>query len=96
VSVVVEVAGGRASRVPDAPDAGLLGDIAEVKVAVVVVEPIPVGRRLLAQGRERRAVREEDVGPAVAVVIEHGESAGHRFDHVLVGGRMLLEHERQA
>ena len=39
-----------------------------------------------------RAVREEDVGAAVAVVVEDGKPAGHALDEVLVGrGRVLVD-----
>ena len=38
---------------------------------------------------ELRAVREEDVEPAVVVVVEQRHAAAHRFDQVLVRGRRV-------
>ena len=93
MAVVVVVADGRTCRVPDAGDAGALRHIREVKVAVVVVQAVPVGRRLLGERWEGGAVGEEDVRPTVAVVVEHGEPARHRLDHVLVGRAVLLQDE---
>lgn len=37
-----------------------------------------------------RAIDEENIRTSIMVVIEQGDSAAHRFDQVLVGGRRSL------
>src|SRR6185503_715057 len=83
VAVVVVVAGARALTPAALCEPGLRGDIFERAVTPVPVEMI---RRLLPFGKafERGAVDEEDVGPSVRVVVEHGGAAAGRLEQVLV------------
>ena len=65
-------------------DAGLRGDVLERAVAAVAVQPVP---RLLRDRRigQRAAVDQEDVDPAVVVVVEEQPAGAHGLDQVLVG-----------
>ena len=58
------------------------GDVGECAVAVVVKEAIPVLGRILFEGVDIRAVGEEDVGFAIAVVVEDSHASGHRLRSV--------------
>jgi hypothetical protein len=78
--VVVVVAGRCAHGVPDAGDAGRLGDVREAQAAVVAEETVGVGASRLLERRHLRAVGEKDVWPAVAVVVEDGQAARHAVD----------------
>jgi hypothetical protein len=65
--------------------AGFFSDIGKRAVVVVVVEMI--GRSLLYGGVfEFRAVDDEDVGPAVVVVVEDRDAGAGGFDDVFFGG----------
>ena len=79
--VVVVIARRRAHRVALPGDAGAFRNIGEMEVAVVAVQPIPEFRGLFLERRNVGAVGEVDVRQTIAVVIEHGNSAGHGFDH---------------
>ena len=85
-AVVVVVADRDALPPPATGDAGGDGDVGERPVAVVAVERAP---RSLAGGEagQRRSVGEEQVGPAVAVVIEKGDARARGFEDV--GARVL-------
>ena len=96
VAVVIVIADGGAHGVAGAGDAGLFGDVGEFPVAFVVIEAVPIFGRGLLKGRDVGAVGEVDVGAAVAIVIEDGDAAGHGFDHVLVVGGMVFEHEGES
>src|SRR5207244_11462774 len=79
---VVAVGAARDALPPPATgDAGGDGDVGERPVAVVAVERAP---RSLAGGEagQGRSVGEEQVGPAVAVVIEKGDARARGFGAV--------------
>ena len=74
-----------------------LGHIHERPISLLAEQPVPVLRvRLVGPPvvrhriRELRAVREEDVEPAVVVVVEQRDAAPHRFDQVFVRRRRVL------
>ena len=78
-------------------EARLLRDVGEGAVRLLVEEAVPeAGVRLvgpLPRGHgilEPRAVREEDVQPAVLVVVEEGDASAHGLEQVLVRGRGAL------
>jgi len=76
VAVVVVVRGGDALRPTRALQPGLLRDVGERAVLVVAVQPVGrLGGRVL----EARAGRDEDVQPAVVVVVDERNAAGGRF-----------------
>ena len=68
---------------------GLRRYVGENSVAAVAKEPIEVLGRGFLQGRQWGAVGEEDVGPAIAVIVEDRHAAGHGFRHV--SGRALID-----
>ncbi len=85
-AVVVVVADRDALSPPAAGDAGGDGHVGERPVAVV---PVERAARALAvrESRQRRSVGEEQVEPAVAVVIEEGDARARGFEDV--GARVL-------
>ena len=93
VSVVVVVAGAGALPPPALGEAGLLRDVGEAAVAAIPVEVI---RRLrpARESLERRAVDQEHVLPAVAVVVEEGDAAARRLEQVLVLLAAPVDRER--
>ena len=83
-----------------AGESRLLRDIDERAVRSLVVQPVPECRvglvRQLARGHrvvEPGAVRQEDVQPAVVVVVQQRHAAAHRLDQVLVRRRGVLVRE---
>ena len=79
MAIVVVISDGHSDVKPSALQASFVSDVGKDAVAVVPVQTIPVfGVGLLPCG-QGCSVGEEDVGPAVAVVIEDGHAAGHRF-----------------
>ena len=95
VAVVVVVGGRRTHRVADAAHAGRRGHVGELHAAVVAIEPVGVGVAALGERGHLGAVGEEDVGPAVAVVVEDGHAARDALGVVLVGGRRMPVDEGQ-
>ena len=92
MTVVVVVGRGGPHRVADASCARDVGHIGEAHAAVVPKQAIRVGRRRFLEGWRWCAVREENVRPAIVVVVEDGEAAGRALDVVLLGrGRMLVD-----
>src|SRR6185503_5461567 len=83
VAVVVVVARARALPPAALDEADLVRDVDEAAVAAI---PVEVTRRLRAarESLERRAVDEEDVLPADAVVVEQRDAAARRLQQVLV------------
>jgi len=75
-AVVVVIADANAVRPTWVGDAGFRGDIGEGAVAVVVVEAIAGTRRSAV---EAAPTDDEDIHPAVIVVIEEGAAAAHGF-----------------
>src|SRR5581483_9628404 len=101
-TVVVVVADSHAHAVEvlrHSAKTGTFGHIGESAVRVLVVQAIPeflagLIRRLSVGHRigELGAVGEEDIQPAVVVVIEGGHAAAHGFDQVFVrSGGILLD-----
>ena len=82
-AVVVVVRDRRSDIVAGAPEPGLLGDVRELPPAVVPQETVPVFRGVFAKRADIGAVREEQVGLPIAVVIEDRQAASH-------GGRIML------
>ncbi len=91
-AVVVVVRGGHAHGVAGAAQARGFGHVAETHGALVPEEPVGILRVVLLQAGNGRPVREEDVEPPVAVVIEEGDPAGHGLDQVLARrGAVLVD-----
>ena len=74
-AIVVEVSGHGPHRVALAPDPRCLGHVAERPPAFVAIEPVPEAWVVLHEPRDSRAVREEDIEPAVVIEVEKGDSA---------------------
>ncbi len=82
VAVVVVVADGDTSRPNAASQAGLRGDVFEGAVAVVVIEPNG-GIRGSWRGALPLTGEDDDIHPAVVVVIDESGAAAHGFEHVV-------------
>ena len=96
VAVVVVVGNGAAHpELAAAGDAGLVGDVGEGAVAVVLVERV-LQRRLRLVEVARAAVDHEDVDPAVVVVVEERDAGPHRFRQVPVRGHRVFVDPRDA
>ena len=91
MAVVVVVAHGNADIEAGACEAGLFGDIGEDAIAVVAKKTVGVFGGRLLQGRDVGAVGKEDVGAAIAVIVENGNSAGHGFRCVPGRGLAAIE-----
>ena len=87
-AVVVVVAGAGAHPVLAMADARSIGHVLERAVAAIPVQAVP---RLLRHRRigERATVDEEDVDPAVVVVVEEQPARADGFDQVFVGARAV-------
>src|ERR1700722_13954896 len=92
-TIVVVVPDGYAHAVARPRDSGALGYIGERAVVIVVIETVPVSRRFLLQGGNRRSVDQINIQPAVAVIVEQCNSCDHCFDLVLVGCRRIAGNE---
>jgi len=93
VAVVVVVTGGHTHSVQAALKASLLRHVSERPIAIVPVKAVPearvgfVRRRAMRHGIENlRSIYKKQVEPAIVVVVEHGDSANHRFGQVLLAG----------
>ena len=96
MAIVVEVRCGSTHGIAGACDSGLRRDVREFHTAIVAIEPVEKLRRILFQRGDRRAIREKDVHSSVVVIIQRGDTARHRFDHVLARRGIVLKHEVQA
>ena len=89
VAVVVVVGGRRTHGVAGAAHARCRGHVGELHAAVVAIEPIGVAVAALGERGHLGAIGEEDIWPAVAVVVEDGHAARDALGVVLVGGRRM-------
>ena len=103
VAVVVVVANRDPHAVAGAPDPGSVGDVLEAAVGQLPVKPIVKTRIPLVGGRparhrigQRRAVHEEQIEPAVVVVVEHGDASAHGLEQVLLARRRACMNEGNA
>jgi hypothetical protein len=85
-AVVVVVANGRAHSPARIADASFIGDVGKSSIVVVVVE------RAFCTGAgeghiDVGGIGEEDVRPAVAVVVDESDAAAHGLDDVSLIGR---------
>ena len=87
-AVVVVVADADALAPAGVQQAGFLGDVGERAVVIVVVEMVRWRASFCARDGviELRAVDDENVGPAVVVVVEDGDAGAGGFDDVFFGG----------
>src|ERR1019366_5604573 len=70
VAVVVVIAGGHADVKAGTGQPGGIGNIGKNTFAVVTEQTVSIFWRVLLQGGDVGAISEEDVGPAVAVVVK--------------------------
>ena len=87
-AVVVIVADGDAHAVHFHREAGHFGDVGESAVAIVPVQPH--GGALAAVAGPVHAIDQQDVEPAVAIVIEEGAPGAHGFGEVLGAERAAV------
>ena len=92
-AIVVIVAHGDAHAVPGALQASSFRNILEGAVGLLMIETVPIRRpRLFGDGAlgrrilQRRAVDQENVEPAIVVVVEQRDAGAHRFDQIFPGG----------
>ena len=88
-AVVVVVAHADALRPAGAEQAGLGGHVGEGAVAVVFVEVVAGFWRSVF---ETPSAGDEDVHPAVVVVVEEGAAGGHGFDDVGEAVGLAIDH----
>ena len=81
-AVVIVIAGADALTPPGERDTGILSDVGERAVAIIVIE-VAGGFLALGETFEGAAVDQENVGPAIVVVINHGGARAGTFDDVL-------------
>ena len=83
-AVVVVIAHADALAPPGGGESGFDGDIREGAVMIVAVE-MTGGGFALGSAFESGAIDEEDVGPAVVVVVEDGDASAGGFEDVFFG-----------
>ncbi len=83
VAVVIVVADGDAVEIAGASEAGVGGDVGEGAVAIVAVEAIGGVGEWVAEAGARE---DENVEPAIVIVIDKRAAAGHGFDDVIAAG----------
>src|SRR6185437_16615264 len=88
--IVIKVAHGHAHAEAAALNAGFLRHIGKCAVVVIAIQAVPIAWIIFVGGlavflprMNACAVNEEQVGPAVVVVVDHGDAASHRLDQVL-------------
>src|SRR6185503_12981313 len=86
VAVVLVVADAGALAPPARGQTRARGHVLERAAALVPVEMID-GRTCGRESFERRSVDEEQVEPAVVVVVDRGDAGAGRLEEVLVRGR---------
>ena len=73
--------------------AGTPGHIGKCAVVVVVVERVP--QRLLRREEVGwTAIYEQDIGPAVIVVVDEGTATAHGFRQIVLGRTGVVVHPR--
>ncbi len=94
-AVVVVVPYGDAHSKIGPGHAGLLGDVGECAIAVVLVEGVAhrLGRLPKIAGT---AVHQEDIHPAIVVVVEKGTAGTQRFGQEAAGRHGVFMHPRDA
>ncbi len=95
VAVVVVVGRGGAHGVADTTHTGRLGDVGETHLPIIPIETVRVVGRALLERRGLGAVGEENVGTAVAVVVEDSQATWCALDEVLPRGRRMMVNEAQ-
>ena len=95
MAIVVEVPGGDADRVAFACYSGPGRHVGEGAVSIIPEQPVVIRNIRLGERWYRRAVHYVDVRPAVAIVVEDGNAAGHRLDQMLFPGRGVFQNHRQ-
>ena len=95
-AVVIVVAHGDTHAVAGAAQPGLVSDVGEGEVSVVVIEPVLELGVVFLQGRHAAAIHEVEIEIAVAVIIEHGDTGHQAFRLPFGGGRTVLGDELDA
>ena len=95
MAIVVVVANGYSDVKSRSLESCLFGDIGESAITVVAKETVVILRRGFLQGGDVGAVGEEDIGAAVAVVVEDCDTSGHGFRHILGRTETAVEVKRE-
>jgi len=90
-TVVVVIAHGSTDIEPGACEPGLFGDVGEDAVSVVAKKAVGVFGGRFLQGGNVCAIGEENIGASIAVIVENGNSARHRFRGVPSRGLAAIE-----
>src|ERR1039458_5569111 len=94
IAVVIVIAHRYAAVEAAACQARRCGYVREHPIAIVAKQPVAVFGIVLLQRGQIGAIREEDVGTSISVVIEYGHAAGHGVECVGGGSLAMLESER--
>ena len=81
MTIVVVIADGHPQSVTGHRQTGLLGDVGELPVALIPIE-FAGGFGGSVGARQRRAVQEQDVDFAIAVIVECGHAGADRLDEI--------------
>src|ERR1700760_318161 len=97
VAVVVVIADAYTLAPAGYVQSSSFGDVGECAVVVVVIKVAGVGRAVARIGVKHAAINEEDVGPAVVIVVEDGDTAAGGLEDVLLNRWVTVNIEhRQA
>jgi len=92
-AIVVEIADGDSHVVAIALESGLLRDVCEGAVVVVVEQAVVVFGRVFFEGWNRSPVNQEDVRVSVVVIIDQTNARDHRFRLVFIRSRATVRKE---
>ena len=92
-TVIVVVGRRDAVAIPDARQTSLLRDVFEFHAAEVMVKTVAIFWSVLFEKRKGCAVGEEDIGEAVAIIVERGYSTHHRLDDMFLRRGAVLQDE---
>src|SRR6476661_8031874 len=90
MAVIVVIRGCYSHGIARTSDACLLRNVCESAVAIIPEQPVKELRPRFFQRWNGGAIRDKNVRPAVAVIIEYGDSRDHGFDEMLSSGCAIV------
>src|SRR5438105_6566700 len=91
VTVIVIVRRGNSHRVSVARYAGLLRNVSECQVAVILIQPVVELATGLSERWEGSAVGEVNVGTSVIIEVENSHASQHQLDLVKLAAGAVIE-----